>query len=110
MTFSYNPDLSTAVSRVRQRLGDTSNTAPFLALVQDETITAYLVSLTELKTASRLTRDISAQYARLVDSEGDRQNSKASQLSKQYAELAARLEAEAMQEQGAPSAPSSITV
>lgn len=81
---------------MRQRLGDTDSTN---VEVPDETITAYInQSLSVIKTAARLARDLAAKYARLVDSENDRQTQKASQAFAQYTKLADQLDSEAATE------------
>ena len=96
MTFSFDPTLSNDISKVRQRLGDTEADNP---LIPDETIEAYLATLSVLKTAARLARDLSAKYARLVSSKGDQQETTASDLYKHYKDLAITLEREAAAEQ-----------
>ena len=71
MTFSFDADLSEASYRVRQMLGDTVDAGH---VVEDETIAYYLTTLSELATAARLARDLSAKYARQVDSDVDGQS------------------------------------
>ena len=95
MAFTFDPALADPVSQVRQRLGDTDGTA---VLVQDETILAYLATLSPLRTAARLARDIAARFARVVSSKGDQQETTASDLFKHFSELAVVLEREAAAE------------
>lgn len=96
MTFSFNINLADEVSQVRQWLGDTDSTNVEL---QDETIQAILTSgLSVIKTAARCARNLAAKYARLVDSENDRQSQKASQAFKQYTSLAQDLDSQALQQ------------
>ncbi len=62
MTFTFKPDLSDDLSRVRQRIGDTDVSKPQL---DDETINAYLGEpKSVLETAYTCAIDLSARYAR----------------------------------------------
>lgn len=92
MAATFNPDLSDAISRIRQIIGDTTVAR---AQFQDETITAYLAAKgdNENAVAAQLAWDLSAKWASAVDVEVDQQKvTSASNLSKRYAELAKRLE------------------
>jgi hypothetical protein len=95
MAVTFNADLSDPVSRVRQLIGDTD---PAAALVQDETITAYLATRGETATAAQLARDLSMKFARKVDTTVDGQGVQYSQASRRFAELAVQLEAQAKRE------------
>jgi hypothetical protein len=92
MAFSYSPNLNTAISRVRQMIGDTTEAS---ARIQDETITYYLVEKSELATAAQLARDIASSLAGQVDSEHDGQSERLSQLYTNYMRLASDLQARA---------------
>lgn len=101
MATTYNPNLADRISRVRQFIGDTDIAA---AEIQDETITYYLDTggLSELGAASRLAWDLSAKYAKRADVDVDDQLQRFSQTSKQYAELARILGAQAAAGIGPP--------
>lgn len=95
MAATFNPSLSDAISRVRQMLGDTVVAS---ALIEDETIEAYLTSRGELATAAQLARDLSARYANQIDTDVDGQAQRNSQRFRHFKELAAQLEAQAQAE------------
>lgn len=96
MTFTFNPSLSTPLSRVRQHIGDTTEAG---AQVEDATINAYLgQGMTELAAAARLCWDLSARYAGRPDIDVDNQLQRFSQVSKQYAALAMKLDTQAAAE------------
>lgn len=104
MPATFNPDLSTPISRVRQAIGDTDIAN---ALVQDETITYYLASKSELSTAAQLARDLAAKFAQDVDTTVDGQGERSSQRVRHFQELAQRLEREALA--ASPAVPASPT-
>ncbi len=102
MTFSFEPDLSTATSKVRQFLGDTVEAKK---LVEDETIQFYLDQNTnERLVAAQLARDLVARFSADVDSDFDGQGEKLSQRVKHFTDLAIRLEREGSRVAGAPGA------
>lgn len=88
MTATFSADLSNNVSKVRQFLGDTDIT---VAKVQDETINAYLGSLSVELTAAQLADDLAASYADRVDTAIERDQTRNSQLYDHYTKLAGRL-------------------
>lgn len=90
MSFSFLIDLSDDASRVRQMIGDVTETG---CLVQDETIAYYLTTCGGiLQTALQLAQDLMARFATQVDSDVDGQGLKASQRFAQFKNLAATLE------------------
>lgn len=95
MTFTFHNDLSDDLSRVRQYLGDTDQAS---ALVQDETIEAYLKTRSELATAAQLARDIAAQYARQIDNTADGASQRAAQLYDHFRSLADDLQRQAAEQ------------
>ncbi len=97
MAFTFDPGLTTALSRVRQTIGDTVDAGH---LVEDATITYYLSTRSELASALQLSQDLMARFAGEVDKDFDGQGVKASQRYKQYKDLAATLERKLAQEGG----------
>lgn len=97
MAATFNPTLATALDIARQRLGDTDTND---ALFPDETYTALLgngaSARLPVRVAAMLASDASARYARKVTTDVDDQGKKWSDLTKHYADLAARLAAEAL--------------
>jgi hypothetical protein len=94
MAATFNATLASDLDKVRQRLGDTdTNDAQF----EDETIMAMLdePGMNYLTVAAQLARDLSARYARKVDTDVDGQGFKWSNLSKQFLNLAADLTSQA---------------
>lgn len=102
MTTTFSPSLNSPVSRVRQFIGDT-NIAK--AEVEDETISAYLATLSEKATAAQLAYDLAAKYSRLADTTVDDQLTRFSHISENYRKLAERLAAEAATEAGIAATP-----
>lgn len=90
MTFTFNASLNTAISRVRQYVGDTTSER---SLIADETITAYITrGFSELRTAAQLCRDIAAQFARIANLNVDHQSTESATLSAQFLKLAQQLD------------------
>ena len=93
MADSFNPSLADPISQVRQMIGDTD-----LATVQvpDLTIQAYLdQGLSTIATAATLAGDLSAKYTRLADTTIDHQQTKYSDIAKNFLALSNRLWARA---------------
>lgn len=90
MTATFEPDLSDAISRVRMTIGDT---VVAKAQIQDETITALLVTYNddETKVAIALCENLAAKWASITDAQLDNQEIKASHMSANYLKLADRL-------------------
>jgi hypothetical protein len=92
MTFTFDPTLSTPLSRVRQHVGDT--TAP--GEVADETITYYLgLPKSELASAAQIAWDLAAKYAKVVKVVVDDQSVDPGKISENYVAMAKRLEGQA---------------
>lgn len=100
MTATFNPDLSTPKDKVRQKLGDTDTAN---ALVQDETIAAYLTgeNMTPTGAAARLARELAARFARDTDFTVDGQGQKDGARFAQFTALADQLDIMATNEGGA---------
>lgn len=89
MSFSFSADLSDAISRVRQYLGDTVDAGHE---VENETITAYLTAgRSELAAAAQLARDLASKYVKQIDSTVDGATQRASQIYQHYLALAQAL-------------------
>jgi hypothetical protein len=96
MAATFNPALTTPKDQVRQKVGDTNVAA---ALIQDETIEAYLATKTVIGAAVQLCLDLAARFARVGTVTLDDQQQRGETISKQYLELASRLQ----REEGTPS-------
>lgn len=92
MGFSFSPDLSDALSRVRQYVGDVDATD---YVVEDETITAYLTGRSDLAVAAQVARDLASRFARKIDSTVDGASQRNSQLYAHYLQLADSLDRQA---------------
>ncbi len=88
MTATFDPALTTAKDRVRQRIGQTDLAT---TRVQDETIAHYLESKTELGTARQLCLDIAAAYAPIGDVTLDDQQQKGGKIYERYIAMAAEI-------------------
>lgn len=89
MTWTYDTSLGTTRDEVRLLIGDTDTTAQ---LFSDEEIAAVLASAGGVRAAgAELALNLSAKYARKADVGSGPLSVSWSQVSKQYAELAARL-------------------
>lgn len=92
MSFTFNANLSDAVSQVRQRIGDTASTGH---QIEDETITAYETQgLTVLATARRLCLDLAAKWATAAMITLDDQRSDFTKTHQHYLDMAKAIEAE----------------
>lgn len=102
MTFSYDPTLADAVSRVRFRLGDTSESDP-PHLLEDEEISAVLAleGNVELHAAEKLCQRLLAKIARDVNTGGAGLNTTREQKTTHYQDVLAEIRAE-LATQGAP--------
>jgi len=89
VTWTYDTSLGTTRDEVRLLIGDTDTTAQ---LFSDEEIAAVLASAGGVRAAAaELALNLSARYARKADVGSGPLSVSWSQVSKQFAELAARL-------------------
>lgn len=95
MTATFDPALTTPKDRVRLHIGDTGGLLASGAIpnaeVADETIAAYLTTLTVLRTAETLANSLAAKYAKVGDFTVDDQRNANSKISANYLALAKRL-------------------
>lgn len=85
---TFDPALTTPKDQVRQRIGDTEVVG---AQVQDETIAAYLGTMSVLGAARQLCLDLAAKWARVGTVTLDDQQQRGEAISKHYLDLAAQL-------------------
>lgn len=109
MTVTFNPDLGTAIDRIRQRIGDADTTN---AQVQNETITAYLAvtGKTELEVARQLCLDLAAKWARFATTTLDDQQQRSETIHKHYLTLAEAIMGEIRLTASNPTSTGGITV
>lgn len=96
MSFSYNPNLTSDLDKVRLAIGDTDSTNP---LFSDEEINAQLAIYgSVLETAATFAESAAAKYARMVNISVDGLSTSYSDLARNFANLAERLRARAAEE------------
>jgi len=102
VSFSYDPTLADAVSRIRFRLGDTSESDP-PRLLEDEEISAVLVTegSAELHAAEKLCQAILSKIARDVNTSGAGLNTTREQKTTHYKDVLSEIRAE-LSTQGQP--------